>query len=265
MPPPASQMLKPWPLWSRPHLSPSPSVTGRRPISPPQCTSVVSSKPALLEILHQRRARLVGAAADGGQRLANVRVLSHGCPPRNNCTNRTPRSTSRRAIRQRVPYSAVSGRRDRTASCVASVSPTDVERLLGGGLHPRGQLVAGDAGLQIGLARMPLEMLPIQLGQEAPGSAAAARRASGPADRDSRSAARAAGSRSPETAAACQPFDQLRTPSTGSARRIAQARRRPAGPGFRSPARSVSHEPSRRPPGLRTCRCSCTRSTTRGR
>src|SRR5688572_20627468 len=41
MPPPASQMEKPWPLWSRPTVSfSSPSQTGSWPISPPQWTIV---------------------------------------------------------------------------------------------------------------------------------------------------------------------------------------------------------------------------------
>ena len=69
------------------------------------------------------------------------------------CTNRTPRSTSRRAIRQRVPYSRVVGLVDAVQLVRGFAFGGDVERFLGGDLHPGGQLVAGDARGQVLLAR----------------------------------------------------------------------------------------------------------------
>ena len=79
--------------------------------------------------------------------------------PVKTCTKRTPRSTSRRAIRQRVPNSR--GRRVVEAVELAGRGglAREVERLLGGGLHAGGQLVAGDAGRQVVLAGVLGEVL----------------------------------------------------------------------------------------------------------
>ena len=52
--------------------------------------------------------------------------------------------------------------RGRTSSCVARRLLRDVEGLFRGRLHAGGQLVAGDAGLEIGLAGMPLEVPAIE-------------------------------------------------------------------------------------------------------
>jgi len=41
-----------------------------------------------------------------------------------------------------------------------------IERLLRGGLHPRGEFVAGDARFQVGLAGMTCEMIAIEAGEE---------------------------------------------------------------------------------------------------
>ena len=56
-PPPASHIEKPLALWSRPFW---PSDVGVRPNSPPQITSVSSSRPRPLQVGQQRRDRLVG-------------------------------------------------------------------------------------------------------------------------------------------------------------------------------------------------------------
>src|SRR2546427_5957302 len=42
----------------------------------------------------------------------------------------------------------------------------EIERLLRGGLHPRGEFVAGDARFQVRLARMAREMIAIEPGEE---------------------------------------------------------------------------------------------------
>ena len=52
----------------------------------------------------------------------------------------------------------------------------DVERLLGGGLHPGGQLVAGDAGRQVVFAGALAQVLAVELLQVVAGTAPAARR-----------------------------------------------------------------------------------------
>ena len=51
--------------------------------------------------------------------------------------------------------------------CVSADSWPDVEGLLGGGLHAGGQLVAGDPGRQVVLARPLAEVIAVQVLQEA--------------------------------------------------------------------------------------------------
>ena len=141
--------------------------------------------------------------------------LSHGWPPRKSCTNRTPRSTSRRAIRQRVPYSRVAAWSRPYSSLDVLRLARDVERLLGGGLHRGGQLVAGDARFQVGLAGVRRQVPPVQLGRAGRGSAAATspRRCGG----GSRLRMRGSCGRStvPWYSGGMKPLDQLCVPSTG--------------------------------------------------
>ena len=75
MPPPASQMVKPWPLWSRPALAFEFPLAHRQPadLAAPVDERRVE-QPALLQVLDQRRGRLVGALADRRQRRADVVV-----------------------------------------------------------------------------------------------------------------------------------------------------------------------------------------------
>ena len=73
-PPPASQSENPWRLWSRPS---EPCETGRRPNSPVQRTIVESREPALLQVRHQSRARLIGA---GECRFQASRRSCCACP-----------------------------------------------------------------------------------------------------------------------------------------------------------------------------------------
>ena len=77
---------------------------------------------ALLEILHEGSRGLVGPATDGRQRLLDAAVMVPRLIAVCSWTNRTPRSTSRRAIRQRVPYSFVSGSSMPYSLWVAAVS-----------------------------------------------------------------------------------------------------------------------------------------------
>src|SRR4051812_19102281 len=58
-PPPASHTLKPDGPWSRPaFLDPAPCEMGRRPNSPPQTTSVLSSNPRCLRSVNSAAAGL---------------------------------------------------------------------------------------------------------------------------------------------------------------------------------------------------------------
>ena len=88
--------------------------------------------------------------------------LSHGWPPRKSCTKRTPRSTSRRAIRQRVPYS-------RVCVVVQAVERFDVTRARARCRAPPSRPSAWrrparslDPGFEIGLARVVFEVPPVQ-------------------------------------------------------------------------------------------------------
>ncbi len=131
------------------------------------------------------------------------------------CTNRTPRSTSRRAIRQPRAVFA----RLRLVEAVHRLRGLrfvrDVEGLLGGRLHAGGQFVAGDAGLEVGLAGMPLQVPAVELREKVEILLAARRPASAAAARGSKFAAPAHGSTVAWNRGGIQPFDQLRTPSTG--------------------------------------------------
>ena len=88
--------------------------------------------------------------------------VSQGWPPRKSWTNRTPRSTSRRAIRQRVPYSRVCVLVQSVERFDVSGLVRDVERLLGGRLHGGGELVAANPGFEVGLAGMAFEVPSIE-------------------------------------------------------------------------------------------------------
>ena len=104
MPPPASQMVKPNGLWSRPSV---PWANGVRPNSPAQTTSVVVEQAAGLQVLEQAGDRLIDGAGVVLVALLQVRVLVPAVVRRRSgrvsSTNRTPRSTSRRASRHCRP------------------------------------------------------------------------------------------------------------------------------------------------------------------
>ena len=155
IPPPASQIENPWPLWSRPALaSRFPSLTGSRPISPPQWTIVVSSSPRCLRSVTSaaagRSVRRQMPAKPATDRLVVVPGLAakEELDEPDPALDQSPGDQAARAVLPRVVL-------------VESVEPSDrlglardVERLLGGRLHGRGQLVALDPGLEVGLARM---------------------------------------------------------------------------------------------------------------
>ncbi len=148
MPPPASQLVKPNGLWSRPCC---PGVHGMRPNSVVQSTIVSSSMPRCFRSLIERRGRLVHARRpcrrDRVAMFSCESQLRRGKPlsaPLQTCTNRTPRSSSRRATRQLRPKSL---RRPfsidvRTARCRRARSLCDRSSdLRGAELQPGGQLV----------------------------------------------------------------------------------------------------------------------------
>ena len=156
MPPPASQMEKPWPLWSRPAVVVQLALAHRQPadLAAPVDERRVEQA-ALLQVLHQGRGRLVGPPADRRQRRCGCCC---GCPTAGR------RGRAARSARRARPAGGRSGSacrtrasrsgRGRTACWIALRLLRDVERLLGGRLHRGGQFVAGDAGFQVGLARV---------------------------------------------------------------------------------------------------------------
>ena len=167
-PPPASHVLKPYVLWSRPmfllvldHRQPAhlaAPVDHRRVEQAARCfRSLTRAADGLVASAHAGSA--VRIAPWWSQNWLRVKT----------CTKRTPRSTSRRAIRQRLPNSRSPGRRGRTSPRRRRL-PREVERLLGGRLHAGGQLVAGDAGVQVELAGVSAEMVAVELVEVSRGS-----------------------------------------------------------------------------------------------
>ena len=98
-----STCVKPYGLWSRPlpALALRQLTVGVRPNSPPQMTSVLVEQAALLQVLSSAGDGLIASSRQCVRWFASMSSwLSHGCPsPCQTCTNRTPRSTSRRAMR----------------------------------------------------------------------------------------------------------------------------------------------------------------------
>ena len=74
------------------------------------------------------------------------------------CTKRTPRSTSRRAIRQRRPYESVGSAIPYIFRVACGLFVREVQRVGRGQLHARRQFVAGDAGVQFGWPAAALAM-----------------------------------------------------------------------------------------------------------
>ena len=119
---------------------------------------------ALLEILDQRRRRLVGAPTNGRQACC-------GCCCE--CPTADRRETAARTARPVRPVAGRSGSACRIRCVAGIVEPVhgvrgrglarDIERLGRRGLHGGGQFITGDAGFQIGFARMLVEMPAIQL------------------------------------------------------------------------------------------------------
>ena len=71
-PPPASHIVKPRLLWSRPL---APCEVGVRPNSPPQMTSVSSSRPRCFRSVQQRRDRLVASCLAWSRWFEDVAVV----------------------------------------------------------------------------------------------------------------------------------------------------------------------------------------------
>ena len=139
-PPPASHIVNAFGWWSRPSLPPW--TIGVRPNSPPQITSVSSSSPRCFRSLTSAALAwsvLLALLLQAADQVAVVVPASW-----KSCTNRTPRSTSRRASRQ-----LLAKRR------LARLGAVHVERLLRllrevhqlrrARLHPVGHLVRVDA------------------------------------------------------------------------------------------------------------------------
>ena len=103
---------------------------------------------SLLQVRDQRGRRLIGAFTDRRQSCAEVAVIVPGLAGQEELhetdsafDQSSSNQTTRAVLARRVLIDAVQLlRRGRFA--------TDVERFLSGGLHPRGEFVAGDAGLR---------------------------------------------------------------------------------------------------------------------
>src|SRR5262245_35990519 len=110
-----------------------------------------------LQILDQRRRGLVGLAAAIGEALPNVFVVIPDLAVDEELNESD--STLNQPASDQTARAIFPGRR-----VVKTVQPAsglrlsrDIERFLRGELHPRGQFVAGDAGLEIRLTGMALQ------------------------------------------------------------------------------------------------------------
>ena len=174
MPPPAIHIVKPRLWWSRPRPD---SASGERPNSPPQTTSVLSSRPATLQVLEQAGDGPVGL---GG--LAEVVLLD--------VVVGVPLQVARPAARDDADepdpvLDELPGQQAAAAVVVGRLAadPVEVERLAGLagevedvgrlGLHPEGQVVGVDPGGELLVGRV--ERRPVQVADRARASAAAAR------------------------------------------------------------------------------------------
>src|SRR3954447_4048415 len=167
MPPPASQMEKPKGWWSRPSL---PSEPGVRPNSVPQTTSVSSSRPRCLRSLS--RPAIGWSVSRQRREWPPLRLLCASQAPAppllpwKTWMNRTPPPPARRAPGHRGAEGGgapPAGREALSAEGAGDVLVEAVEPLRGGvlllelhhlgdrGLHPERQLVALDAGPQVGV------------------------------------------------------------------------------------------------------------------
>ena len=117
---------------------------------------------ARLQIGDEGRGRFVGSAADGGEPLADIRVVVPGLSPQKQLHkphapfHEPPGDQAARAVFLR----------DRVVEAVEAVGGLgllgDVERVGGRELHPRGQLIAGDPGVEIGLTGMTLAVAAVE-------------------------------------------------------------------------------------------------------
>ncbi len=152
IPPPANHMVNACGWWSRPRLRPSAafdSTIGVRPNSPPQTTRVSSSSPRRFRSVDQGRRGPVGLAALVLEAAGDVGVVVPALVIE--VDEPDP------ALDQAAGEQAVVGERR-----LARLGPVEVEGLLasrprgpsarGAGLHPVGQLVGGDPGLDLGVA-----------------------------------------------------------------------------------------------------------------
>ena len=137
MPPPAIQTVNAYGWWSRPQRLRSsmlPWRNGVRPNSPPQMTSVSSSKPALLQVLDQRRRGLVGVAALDVELGGQVAVL---VPAGVHDLHEPHAALDQPAGHQAVvgERALLAGPRGRTSSSTSAGSLREVGQLGHAGLH----------------------------------------------------------------------------------------------------------------------------------
>ena len=148
-PPPAIHMVKPYGLWSRPLPF---SDIGVRPNSPPQTTSVWSSRP--------RRFRSLSRPATGWSMARQILAwfafdVGVGVPPAARAAVELdePHAALDQAAGQQAEPAEALGRRVVQAVEGAGLGglARQVDGLGGLGLHAEGQLVALDPGVELGL------------------------------------------------------------------------------------------------------------------
>ena len=175
-PPPASHIVKPCGLWSRPSL---PWAAGVRPNSPPQRTSVSFEQAAALQVASAGRRSACRPRGRCWRGRASGCRAGPTCSCACTCTKRTPASAKRRAIRHCRPkfvgrrvVEAVQLLRRRRSRSTRSCT------VRGGGLHAEGQLERVDAAFErrVGAGRRQVLAVRARRAGRAPAAAASARR-----------------------------------------------------------------------------------------
>ena len=154
-----------------------------RPNSPPQTTSVSSSRPRALRSLSKPGDRLIDGAGVVLVAVLQVAVLVPAVVAagswHSSSTKRTPRSTSRRASRHWRPNDFAWRRVVEAVELLASpsVSPREVHQFGHGRLHAEGQFVVGDGRFELVVVRRcGSSARSIELAQQVELAASAARR-----------------------------------------------------------------------------------------
>ena len=199
----------------------------------------ILEQPALLQVLYQRRRRLIRRPAGLLMAAVQVRMI---VPTRVRHHHEPHAALHQPSRHQAVPrVSGVRSRHRCRNSPASPALPPEIQQFGSGRLHPKRQLVRCDARCNLRIARLLLPRLDSACGSH-PAARAALRPSSRRDSRDTGSDRRSTRTARPGTATA--ESRSKRAPSCRSFRAPTTAPRIPAGSAIRSPARTTATIPS---------------------